>query len=275
MSVIIDGTNGITTPSPVIVQGSTSGSITLAAPAVAGSNTQTLVATTDTLAPVIRATAATTTATAFTGAITGTTLTVTAVASGTIQIGQVITGVGVTAGTSIVAFGTGTGGTGTYTVSVSQTVASIALTVVGQDFYNIPSWVKRVTVMFNGVSTSGTSNILLQIGSSSGGIETTSYTAWSAIANSLSAASATSSTSGFIISTINAAADAMSGAVQVFNVSGNIWVESGTMSRNGAVSGVTMSGGTKTITATLDRVRVTAANGTDTFDAGTINILYE
>ena len=63
-----------------------------------------------------------------TGSITATTLTVTAVSSGTIRVGMVITGTGVTAGTTITALGTGTGGTGTYTVSESQTVSSTTIT---------------------------------------------------------------------------------------------------------------------------------------------------
>jgi hypothetical protein len=63
-----------------------------------------------------------------TGSISGTTLTVTAVGSGTVCLGQVISGTGVTAGTKITAKGTGLGGTGTYTVSVSQTVASTTIT---------------------------------------------------------------------------------------------------------------------------------------------------
>lgn len=71
---------------------------------------------------------------AFTGSITTTTLTVTAVASGTLQVGQTVSGTGVTAGTTITALGTGTGGAGTYTVSTSQTVASSALT-------SAPVWV--------------------------------------------------------------------------------------------------------------------------------------
>ena len=273
MSVIIDGTNGITTPSPVIVQGSTSGSITLAAPAVAGSNTQTLVATTDTLAPVIRATAATTTATAFTGAITGTTLTVTAVASGTIQIGQVITGVGVTAGTSIVAFGTGTGGTGTYTVSVSQTVASIALTVVGQDFYNIPSWVKRITVMFSGVSGSGTSAFLLQIGTSSG-VENTGYSSTAARGGSASVAYATS-TAGYILTESAVATNIYNGLATIALFGSNNWIESSVIASPTAINALNTAAGAKTLGGTLDRVRITTVGGTDTFDAGSINILYE
>jgi hypothetical protein len=70
----------------------------------------------------------------FTGAINngstfaGSTLTVTAVASGTLEVGTVISGTGVTAGTTIIALGTGTGGTGTYTVSVNQLVASTSMT---------------------------------------------------------------------------------------------------------------------------------------------------
>jgi hypothetical protein len=60
----------------------------------------------------------------FTGSMFGTTLTVTSVNYGVLQVGQTIVGLGVLAGTTITAFGTGTGGTGAYTISVSQTVAS-------------------------------------------------------------------------------------------------------------------------------------------------------
>ena len=64
----------------------------------------------------------------YTAAISGTTMTVSAVSSGTIAVGQAISGSGVTASTLITALGTGTGGTGTYTVSASQTVSSTAIT---------------------------------------------------------------------------------------------------------------------------------------------------
>lgn len=68
-----------------------------------------------------------TTAAVVTGSIATTTLTVTAVTSGTLDIGQVISGTGITAGTRIIAFGSGSGGTGTYTVDISQTVASTTI----------------------------------------------------------------------------------------------------------------------------------------------------
>ena len=63
-----------------------------------------------------------------TGSIAGTTLTVTVVGSGVVRVGYVISGTGVTAGTTVTALGTGTGGTGTYTVSTSQTVSSTTIT---------------------------------------------------------------------------------------------------------------------------------------------------
>jgi hypothetical protein len=64
----------------------------------------------------------------FTGSISTTTLTVTGTPSAPIFVGMVIAGTGVTAGTSITAFGTGTGGAGNYTVSQTQTVASTSIT---------------------------------------------------------------------------------------------------------------------------------------------------
>jgi hypothetical protein len=69
-----------------------------------------------------------------TGAISGTTLTVSAVTSGTLYVGQVIAGSGVTVGTTITALVSGTGGTGTYTVSVSQTAASTTITATGPTY---------------------------------------------------------------------------------------------------------------------------------------------
>lgn len=63
-----------------------------------------------------------------TGSIDTTTLTVTAVGSGTLTVGQTLSGSGVTAGTKITDLGTGTGGTGTYTVDTSQTASSTTIT---------------------------------------------------------------------------------------------------------------------------------------------------
>ena len=73
-----------------------------------------------------------------TATIAGTVMTVSAVASGVLQVGQTISGVGVTIGTIITALGTGTGGVGTYTLSVSSTVA-VGVTMYGLNFSVLPS----------------------------------------------------------------------------------------------------------------------------------------
>jgi hypothetical protein len=138
------------------------------------------------------------------------------------------------------------------------------------DFTSIPSWAKRVTILWNGVSTSGASSPLVQLGTS-GGVVTTGYGG----TGSLIAATVTSQnfTTGFGERSQDSAA-VRSGSWAITNVSGNIWVCSGMLGRSdGANTSVT--GGTVTLSGTLDRVRITTLNGTDTFDAGSINIMYE
>jgi hypothetical protein len=137
------------------------------------------------------------------------------------------------------------------------------------DFTSIPSWVKRITVMLNGVSTNGTSNILFQLGS--GSVTTTGYVSTYMYVTGTSA-SAVSSTSGFHMA-VPSNTCVFAGAVTFSLVSSNTWVGSGTVTLLStaacSVSGLIALGGA------LDRVRITTVNGTDTFDAGSINILYE
>ena len=135
------------------------------------------------------------------------------------------------------------------------------------DFTGIPSWAKRVTVSLAGVSTNGVSNLLLRFGSSSGGIESTGY-----VCTANYGTSAVSDTTGILLSTINTAAYVWWGAVVLTNISGNSW-EATCNTANASQSNA--SAGGKTISATLDRIRLTTVNGTDTFDAGSVNIMYE
>lgn len=137
------------------------------------------------------------------------------------------------------------------------------------DFTGIPSWVKRVTVTMSGVSTNGTSHLLIQIGDS-GGVETSGYISSGATTSSGSALA--SSTTGFI-SFFGSVSNTTSAQFTLINITGNEWVCShvGKISTANAVYGA----GDKTLSATLDRIRITTVNGTDTFDAGSINIMYE
>jgi len=213
--------------------------------------------------------------TSFTASISGTTMTVTAVASGTIAVGQVITGTGVTADTVITARGTGTGGAGTYTVSASQTVASTTITIVGLDFLSIPSWVKRITVMFNGVSTNGASVVQVQIGS--GSLTTSGYSGGAILFISTPGIAIGAITTGFACENSSGSLTASTvrfGSMQLLLQTGNTWVASGNFVHTGTTTGG-MTGGSLALSGTLDRVRITTVNGTDTFDDGSINILYE
>jgi hypothetical protein len=191
----------------LVLSGDTSGSVTLAAPAVAGSTTQTLVNVTGTLAPIVSGTA----------------------------------------------------------VTASSTSV---------DFTSIPSWVKRITVMFNGLSTNGSSAIQIQLGS--GSFTTSGYLSY-ATSTFSSSSDSTSSTSGLLLTTGVGAAATVVGAMRLNNITGNTWVMDCSQGgvNGGGTAGSRTSGGVIALSGTLDRVRITTVNGTDTFDAGTINILYE
>lgn len=149
-------------------------------------------------------------------------------------------------------------------VTLSTAIASTSGTSI--TFTGIPAWAKRVTVMFSNVSTNGTSVVQVQLGS--GSATTTGYV----VANQ-AGTSTTNPTTGF--PTYGAAAsDARSGTLTFTNITGNTWVGSG-ISGNTGGSGVSIQGGYIALAGTLDRVIITTVNGTDTFDAGSINIMYE
>lgn len=188
--------------SSVVISGDTSGTVTVAAPAVAGSNTLTLQA-----------------------------------ATATNSVNTLATAVASTSGTSI-------------------------------DFTSLPSWIKRITVMFNGVSLSGTANILIQVGAS-GGVETSGY---SGVALGNGTQTVWGGT-GYLITRTGVATSTYSGSVTIANITGSTWICSATLADPVNTFAAT-SAGTKAITGTLSIVRITSTS-TDTFDAGTVNILYE
>lgn len=189
--------------SSVVISGGTSGTVTVAAPAVAGSNTLTLQA-----------------------------------ATATNSVNTLATAVASTSGTSI-------------------------------DFTGLPSWVKRITVMFNGVSTNGTSIIQLQLGTGSTSYTTSGYVggAWFANTTNLTV------TTGLPISGSNAAARIYSGIMTLTYMGSNMWSGAGTFFDT--TQNASLGASAVTLAATLTAVRITTVNGTDTFDAGTINVLYE
>jgi hypothetical protein len=142
------------------------------------------------------------------------------------------------------------------------------------DFTGIPSWVKRIEIMFANVSLSATANILVQLGDS-GGIETTGYVSQAGLVNVN--VNTVGATNGIIIFN-GEASSACSGILTLgyIDAGSNLWTAAGTFARpGGTVSSATFTGGYKSLSATLDRVRIVSSNGSDTFDAGTINIMYQ
>ena len=167
--------------------------------------------------------------------------------------------------------GTVTSSTGALYPLVSGTaVASTSGTSV--TFTGIPSTAKRITVMLNGVSGSGTSVPLIQIGS--GSITATSYSS-TGLTTATSTLNSTTYTTGFGLAQNSPAAAAYTGLITLVLISGNTWVGNGSGQSIGGNSTWATFGFSPALGGVLDRVRITTVNGTDTFDAGTINILWE
>ena len=142
------------------------------------------------------------------------------------------------------------------------------------DFTSIPSWVKRITVMFNGVSTSGASPVCALVGTSSG-VVSTGYSAGGMRAFVSSNDTVGVQTTRFLV---DAAGQDVSttrhGHMVLTYLGSNVWVQSSITSRSDS-NASSNCGGSVTLSGTLDRVRIITINGTDTFDAGSINIMYE
>ena len=141
-----------------------------------------------------------------------------------------------------------------------------------KDFTSIPSWVKRITVMFSGVSTNGSSFPQVQLGTS-GGVVSSGYSSYAGYFTVSNQTTASSATTGFHMHD-GAASSTRFGMMTITNITGNTWTSNHTM---GDVGGVVVfsGGGSIALSGALDRLRITTVNGTDTFDAGSVNILYE
>lgn len=140
------------------------------------------------------------------------------------------------------------------------------------DFTGIPSGAKRITVMWQGGSTSGTSNRIIRLGSTT--FATTGYL--SAAFGWTGGTSGQADTSGMLLDgQAPIAATAYNAVMTLVKVDGNTWMASGTNNPTTGTVQMHFSTGSITLGGVLDRIRLTTVNGTDTFDAGLINILVE
>ena len=158
-------------------------------------------------------------------------------------------------------------------ITLATAVASTSGTSI--TFTSIPAWVKKITMMLSGVSGSGTQVMQVQLGT--GGVATTSgYAASAGIFVTGNVCSANSLTTGFAFNTTGGGGGTQtwSGLVTFVSISGNTWVCSAQVTDTTNVR-MGSGGGVISLAGVLDTVRLTTIGGTDTFDAGSVNILYE
>jgi len=189
--------------------------------------------------------------------------------AGALSVGATGTNTG-TVGQFLYSQGSGSPPTWASATNLATPVATTSGTSI--DFTSIPSWVKRITVMFSGVSTTGTSVLCIQIGTSSG-VETAGY---ASAYNNLGGGAAGTTTAAFGLVTGPVAAYLYSGiaTLVLLNASTNSWALSSQLAAP-AGPGLDFGAGSKSLAAVLDRVRLTTLGGANTFDAGSINIMYE
>jgi len=158
---------------------------------------------------------------------------------------------------------------GASVITSGTTVSPTSSTSI--DFTSLPSWVKKITVAFQSLSSNSSSLWLLQLGTSSG-VTTSGYLGRGAGISGSTFTSAYSA--GFILLTDSSNAAQLNGLIQIVTLGSNNFAMSGLLSR-GDGANLYLSGGSIALAGTLDRIRITTVNGTDIFDAGSINILYE
>jgi hypothetical protein len=174
-----------------------------------------------------------------------------------------------TSGVTTPAIQTGGVAVDLYPLVSGTAVASTSGTSI--DFTGIPSWVKRITLMFSSVSTNGTSSTIVQLGTGATPTYTTSGYLGSA---STSGGTTANFSSGFMVNNSVAASSVVHGQVVLINLSGNLWTESGVLGLSDSSNNRT-SGGSVTLGDALTALRITTVTGVNTFDAGSINIVYE
>ena len=189
--------------------------------------------------------------------------------SGQFGIGPTATASYGTTGQILTSGGASAAPTWSDNIAAATAVASTSGTSIS--FTSIPSYVRRITVMLTGVSTSGTSNLQIQLGT--GGTPTYTTSGYLGCAGTYGG-TLVQVTSGILITGNTAAASIFHGIATITLLTGNTWAAVSTTAKSDSAAG-TNSAASIPLAAALTAVRVTTVNGTDTFDAGSINILYE
>ena len=155
---------------------------------------------------------------------------------------------------------------GQITLATAQTASGSAI-----NFTGIPSWAKRITVMFNGLKTGVATLFEVTLGTSSG-LETSGYRN-SNISTNSSGTFAGDSTSGQYFARNYDSVQLSNGMITISLLGSNTWIITALSGTFDNADSVTSSGGSKTLAGTLDRIQITPSSGS--FTGGTINISYE
>jgi hypothetical protein len=163
------------------------------------------------------------------------------------------------------------GATELFPLTSGTAVATTSGTIV--TFTGIPAGVKRITMMFNGVSTSGSSIVQIQLGTA-GGYVTSGYTGNGSSCGNSGSWTLANATTGFFTDGSGASNYVRNGIALLCNVTSNSWVYSGTYGVSTA-SIASVAGGSLSLGAQITSIRLTTVNGTDTFTAGSVNVFWE
>lgn len=158
--------------------------------------------------------------------------------------------------------------------SIVRATAITTTSGTAVNFTSIPAWVKRITVMINGVSTNGAAVVICRVGN--GTAQTSGYVAACALTANANATLTAQTTGFFYVSQNNTASDIRYGSFTLTNITGNTWIQSGSV---GTIFSTAQNGsqvfGKVDLSGILNVLQITTSNGTDSFDAGSVNIMYE
>ena len=158
------------------------------------------------------------------------------------------------------------------TLGSKATTSGTSVEFSPADSTGIPSWAKKVTVIFDDVSTSGGDQVVVHMGTSSA-YETTGYQGASGYINTVAGGAVAFAIGSGISIRLTSASSVRSGQITLHRSSGDSWVLSGQLSDPTGSLGYIC--GKKVVSSALTRIRITTINGTDTFDAGNVSVYVE
>jgi hypothetical protein len=155
------------------------------------------------------------------------------------------------------------------------TIPAVSASGTSVDFTGIPSWVTRITVLLDQISTNGTSIPRIRVGG--GSIQTTGYLSSAAGGINVNTISAAVVSGGFdLLGSAAVATTIYQGRLTLIKLSPTVWTAQGSLSVTSGTGTFYVVDGTVVLTSTpLDRVRLTTVNGTDSFDNGSMALILE